>query len=63
MPAPASAPLTIGEAAVRLGLHRQTVRSAIDRHEIPAVRLGRRWLISAAAVERLASGQPAEPER
>ena len=53
-------PLTISEAAERLGLHRLTLRAAIDRGEVPAVQIGRRWLVPVAAVERLASGQPAE---
>ena len=45
--------LTISEAAVRLGVHRETLRAAIDRGEIPAVRLGRRWLVPIAAIDQL----------
>jgi excisionase family DNA binding protein len=45
--------LTIGEAAVRLGVHRETLRAAIERGEIPAARLGRRWLVPVAALDRL----------
>jgi excisionase family DNA binding protein len=37
--------LTIGEAAQRLGVHRETLRAAIARGEVPAARLGRRWLV------------------
>jgi excisionase family DNA binding protein len=36
---------SIDEAAELLGVHRQTLRGAIDRGEIHAIRLGRRWLV------------------
>ncbi len=42
--------LSIDEAAARLGLHRQTVRAAIDRGDLRAVRVGRRWLVPIDAV-------------
>ncbi|MGA2806304.1 MAG: helix-turn-helix domain-containing protein [Acidimicrobiales bacterium] len=45
--------LTIGQAAIRLGVHRETLRAAIERGEIPAARLGRRWLVPVAALDRL----------
>lgn len=51
--------LTISEAATRLGIHRETLRSAIERGEVPAVQLGRRWLVPVAAIDRLAAGEPA----
>lgn len=47
--------LTVDEAAALLGLHRQTLRAAIDRGEVPAFRLGRRWLVPIAAIEQLLS--------
>jgi excisionase family DNA binding protein len=47
--------LTIGEAAQRLGVHRETLRGAIERGEIPAARLGRRWLVPVAALNSLLS--------
>jgi excisionase family DNA binding protein len=47
--------LTIGEAALRLGVHRETLRAAIERGEIPAARLGRRWLVPVAVLDRLLS--------
>ena len=50
-------PLTIIEAARRLGVHRETVRRAIERREVPAVRLGRRWLVPVQAVEDLLAGR------
>ncbi|MGA3354791.1 MAG: helix-turn-helix domain-containing protein [Acidimicrobiales bacterium] len=45
--------LSIAEAASRLGVHRQTLRAAIRRGELPAARLGRRWLVPVAALDRL----------
>jgi excisionase family DNA binding protein len=54
------APLTIGVAAQRLGVHRETLRAAIQRGEVPACRIGRRWLVPALVVERLVRGLPPE---
>ena len=54
--------LTIGEAARRLGVHRETLRAAIERGEVPASRLGRRWLVPIAAIEDLLGGGRYEPE-
>jgi excisionase family DNA binding protein len=45
--------ITIGQAARRLGVHRDTLRSAIARGEVPAARIGRRWLIPLAAIDDL----------
>lgn len=53
--------LTIGEAARRLGVHRETLRAAIERGEVPASRLGRRWLVPVAAVEDLLAGRSPAP--
>ena len=58
--------LTIGQAASRLGVHRETLRSAIRRGEIPAARLGRRWLVPVSALDRLLQspiGQRPESEK
>jgi excisionase family DNA binding protein len=52
--------LTIGEAARRLGVHRETLRAAIDRGEIPAARLGRRWLVPVAVLDRLLSASESD---
>jgi excisionase family DNA binding protein len=49
--------LSITEAAKRLGVHRETLRAAIARGEIPAGRVGRRWLVPVAAIERLLAGR------
>lgn len=53
-----SPPFTIGDAAARLGICRGTLRAAIERGEVPAARIGRRWLVPAVVVERLSNGQP-----
>lgn len=50
-------PLTIGEAARRLGVHRETLRAAIGRGEVPAARLGRRWLVPVDAIDDLLAGR------
>jgi excisionase family DNA binding protein len=51
--------LTIAEAAARLGIHRQTLRAAIERGDIRAIRVGRRWLIPVAAIDELLGGHRA----
>ena len=51
--------LTIAQASARLGLHRQTLRAAIDRGDLRAVRVGRRWLVPIAAIEELLGGDRA----
>ncbi len=45
--------LSLAEAAIRLGVHRTSLRAAIDRGEIRAVRLGRRWLVPRDAIDEL----------
>lgn len=44
---------TVDEAADLLGIHRQTLYAAIRRGEIPAVRIGRRVLVSRHVLEEL----------
>jgi excisionase family DNA binding protein len=44
---------SIGEAAVMLAVAKSTIRYAIARGEISSLRVGRRILIPAAALERL----------
>jgi excisionase family DNA binding protein len=48
---------TLDEAAACLGVHRQSLRSAIERGELRAVRLGRRWLVPVSAVDDLIQGR------
>lgn len=53
-PRPAHNPnvLQIPEVARRLGVHPQSAYAAAARGEIPARRIGRRWVVPAAAFER-----------
>lgn len=44
--------MTVDEAAQRLQLSRGATYDAVRRGEIPAIRLGRRWLIPLARFER-----------
>jgi excisionase family DNA binding protein len=44
--------LTVEEAAVLLGIGRNSAYQAIARGDLPALRLGRRLLIPRAALER-----------
>lgn len=53
--------LSIAEAAARLGIHRQTLRAAIERGDLRAVRIGRRWLVPIAAIDELLEGHRARP--
>lgn len=58
---------TIGEASATWGCSRDTTRRGIDRREIRTVRFGRRVLIPATEVERVARDglgrQAAKPTR
>lgn len=49
--------VSIAEAAARLGIHRQTLRAAIGRGDLRAVRVGRRWLVPVAAIDELLEGR------
>lgn len=51
--------ISIAEAATRLGIHRQTLRAAIERGDLHAVRVGRRWLVPVAAIDQLLEGRRA----
>jgi excisionase family DNA binding protein len=47
--------MSVGEAAKILGLSRSTAYEAVDTGEIPSIRIGRRILISRAAINRILS--------
>jgi excisionase family DNA binding protein len=49
--------LSLAEAAARLGLHRQSLRAAIDRGDLRAVRVGRKWLVPVDAIDELLTGR------
>ena len=58
---PLTARLTVEEAAEILGLQRASAYEAVNRKEIPSIRIGRRNLVSKVSLERLldrAKGQP-----
>jgi excisionase family DNA binding protein len=48
---------SVDEVARRLGVHRLTVRTAIDRGDLRAVRLGRRLLVPCSALDAFLAGQ------
>jgi excisionase family DNA binding protein len=50
--------VTLGAAAARLGVHRATLRAAIERGDIPATRLGRSWLVPIAVLDGLLAASP-----
>jgi len=50
--------LTVEEAATLLGISRAFAYEAVNRGEIPAIRIGRRVLVPKRALERLLSGEP-----
>jgi len=56
---PTPATTTIVEAARRLKIGRNQAYEAAARGEIPAVRIGRRWLVPIAALNRLLNGETA----
>jgi excisionase family DNA binding protein len=49
--------LTVEEARGRLRISRNAAYQAIERNEIPNVKIGRRILIPRAAFERLLAGE------
>lgn len=49
--------LTVAQVAELMHLSEQTVRSACRRGELPAVHVGRRWLISAEKLRRFLEGE------
>jgi len=59
---PATATITVEEAARLLGIGRQTAYRAVWSGQIPAIRLGTRWVIPRAGLERLLAGD-GQPRR
>ena len=45
--------VSLTDAAARLGVHRDTLRAAISRGEVPAARIGRRWVVPLHALDGL----------
>jgi len=48
--------VTVGEAAAILRISRGAAYEAVKRSEIPTIRIGRRLLVPAAALERMLAG-------
>lgn len=70
MDSPGCGRITVPEIARRLGLGRLAVYELLEVGQIPAIRLGRRWIITWHAYEQwertcgmqLAAGLPTQPE-
>ena len=45
--------VSVDEAAVRLGLGRNSVYEAVRNGQIPALRIGKRWLVPIAVLDRM----------
>lgn len=54
---------TVASLADDLGVSQKTIRSAIARRELDAVKRGSRWIISAEAVRAWATAPPKQPRR
>jgi excisionase family DNA binding protein len=54
--------MTVEETAKLLGIGRTTAYEAIERGEIPAIKIGSRRLVITAAVERMLAGEAKVPE-
>lgn len=50
--------LNVDQVAELVHMHRETVYTLIERGEIPAVKVGRRWRIRRQDVEALLAGEP-----
>jgi excisionase family DNA binding protein len=59
---PARLTMSVEEAGRRLGIGRNAAYEAARRGDIPVIRLGKRYLIPIAALERMLQAEPARPE-
>ena len=57
-PAPEAATITVDEAALRLRIGRNQTYEAVRRGDIPAIRVGARWLVPTVALDRLLRCEP-----
>lgn len=51
---------SVEEAARLLGIGRNTAYDAVNRGEIPSIRIGRRLVIPRDALERMLAGEPSD---
>jgi excisionase family DNA binding protein len=56
---PVSDTITVEELADRLRIGRNQAYDAVRSGQIPAFRIGRRWIISDAVIDKILSGQAA----
>jgi excisionase family DNA binding protein len=59
-PAPEAATLTVDEAAQRLRIGRNQCYEGVRRGDIPAIRVGARWLVPISALDRLLRCEPTQ---
>lgn len=52
--------LTVPEAAARLGIGKNLAYEAIQRGEIPSIRVGHRLLVPVAALDQMLKATPSE---
>jgi excisionase family DNA binding protein len=55
----ASDMVTVEDVAARLGIGRNQAYEAVQQGKIPALRFGRRWLISRVVLDRMLAGETA----
>ncbi len=53
---------TVEEAAVQLGIGRNSAYEAARRGDIPTIKIGKRILVPRAALERFLEASPREPQ-
>jgi excisionase family DNA binding protein len=51
--------VTVEDVAARLGIGRNQAYEAVQQGKIPALRFGRRWLISRVVLDRMLAGETA----
>ncbi len=49
--------LTVAEAGKALGIGRNQAYQAVHDGKIPSIRIGKRWLVPKAALDRLLAGE------
>ena len=53
--------LTVEEVAEVLGISRWSAYEAVNKRQIPVVRVGRRWIVPRAALEKMLDVTVAQP--
>ena len=55
--------LTTEQAARRLGVQAQAIRAAIARGRLPALKMGRDWLVLESDLDAYATRKPGRPRK